>query len=72
MTQKNTAVTAHCDVQELISDVAAAAILGVKPETLANWRYLKSVSLPYVKVGRLVKYKRSQLQAFIEHNTVAG
>jgi len=47
-----------------------ANILGVTPETLAVWRCAKRYSLPYVKIGRLVYYKGSDIKKFIEDRTV--
>ncbi|MBK4739217.1 helix-turn-helix domain-containing protein [Noviherbaspirillum pedocola] len=49
----------------------AAGFLGASIQTLANWRATGRYSLPYVKVGRLVRYRESDLVAFIAANTVA-
>lgn len=46
----------------------AAEYLGVKENTLAVWATTKRHPLPYYKVGRLVKYRLSDLQAFLERN----
>ena len=48
----------------------AAKILGVAPETLAIWRCTKRYPLPYIKIGRKVFYKGTDLQAFIENSTI--
>jgi predicted site-specific integrase-resolvase len=48
----------------------AADILGTSNQTLANWRATGRYALPYVKVGRLVRYRDSDLAAFIAANTV--
>ena len=53
----------------LLTPKEAATYLGVKPGTLANWRVEGKPSLPFVKVGRLVKYKRSDLDRHIRSNT---
>ena len=58
--------------RELLSRAEAAAYLGVAPQTLANWLTTKRYPLAAIKVGRLVKYRRSDLEAFIERNRVAG
>lgn len=47
----------------------AAIYLGVAPQTLAVWACTKRYHLPLVKVGRHVKYRQSDLEAFIERNT---
>ena len=52
----------------------AAAYLGVKPETLAQWRYLRKflIALPYLKIGRKIFYLASDLEAFVEACKVGG
>lgn len=55
---------------ELLTRQQAAEYLGVTPRTLAIWACVKRYPLPYVKVGRLVKYRRSDLEAFIARRTV--
>ena len=51
----------------LLSRQQAAEFLGVKEHTLAVWASNKRYNLPYVKVGRLVKYRYSDLLTFIEN-----
>jgi|JI8StandDraft_1071087.scaffolds.fasta_scaffold00432_39 excisionase family DNA binding protein len=48
----------------------AAEYLGLKPSTLHVWRCTKRFNLPYIKVGRLVKYKISDLDDFISRRTI--
>jgi excisionase family DNA binding protein len=43
----------------------AANYLGVTVTTLAIWKCTGRYSLPVYKIGRLVKYKRADLDAFI-------
>jgi len=52
----------------LLTRKQAAEYLGLKENTLAVWATTKRHSLPYVKVGRLVKYRLADLQAFLERN----
>ncbi|GLQ08066.1 MULTISPECIES: helix-turn-helix domain-containing protein [Alphaproteobacteria] len=40
-------------------------ILGVTTGTLAVWRATKRYDLPYVKSGRLVRYREQDVHAFI-------
>lgn len=56
----------------LLTRKEAADYLGVKEDTLAVWACNKRYILPMVKVGRLVKYKLSDLNAFIETRTIYG
>ena len=50
----------------------AANYLGVKPNTLAVWHSTKRYRIPYIKVGRLVKYRISDLDAFLQQRTIGG
>ena len=51
---------------KLYTSDEAAAFLGVSRETLSLWRCTKRYNLPFVKIGRLVKYKEADLLAFVE------
>lgn len=44
----------------------AAAFLSMKIGTLAMWKSTKRYSLPYIKVGRHVRYRASDLINFLE------
>ena len=50
----------------LLTRSEAAARLGIKTATLAAWALLGRNSLPYVKIGRLVRYRLEDSDAFIE------
>ncbi len=56
---------------ELLTEVQAAAFLGVEAKTLAVWRSTKRYPLSYVKVRRLVRYFRNDLAAFLESRRVS-
>ena len=53
---------------DLLSRKQAAAYLGLSEQTLAIWKCTGRYNLPYVKLGRLVKYRKADLDAFIERN----
>lgn len=57
---------------ELLNSEQAASYLGVATNSLAVWRATKRYPLPYIKVGRLVKYRRADLDAFIQSRTVTA
>jgi len=57
-------------VDPLLDDEKAAGYLGLVPGTLRAWRHLKSYKLAYVKVGRRVFYRLSELEKFLESRTV--
>jgi len=57
---------------EIYSNTQAAEYIGVTPKTLEVWRCTKRYSIPFIKVGRLVKYRKSALDSFLESRTVGA
>lgn len=55
--------------QQLLDDKAAAAILDVTPGTLGVWRSTGRYGIPFIKVGRKVRYRLADLQAWLESRT---
>ena len=51
---------------KMLNRKEAADFLGISEGTLAVWACTKRYRLPYIKIGRLVKYRLSDLEAFIE------
>jgi excisionase family DNA binding protein len=56
----------------LLTRTEAAEYLGVTPQTLAVWACTRRYNLPVVKMGRLAKYKLSDLDEFINSRSVGG
>jgi len=56
---------------ELLSREEAASYLGVSARTLAVWKSTGRYNLPCVRIGRLAKYRKADLDDFIARN-VAG
>jgi excisionase family DNA binding protein len=54
---------------ELLDDKTAAAILDVSPGTLSVWRSTGRYNLPFLKIGRKVRYRRSDLDAWMTRRT---
>lgn len=57
-------------VNPLLSRDQAAKYLGVKVSTLAVWACTKRYNLTFIRVGRLCKYRLTDLDAFIARNIV--
>jgi hypothetical protein len=53
----------------LVSEVEAAEILDVTKFCLRSWR-TKKIGVPYVRVGRLCRYRVSDLQQFLDAHRV--
>lgn len=62
--------TAHC--ADLWTPARAARELGVSVRTLAAWRSSGRNNLPYVKVGRLVRYRRHDVRTWLESHLRAN
>lgn len=56
----------------LLTPCQVAEHLGVSVETLNVWRATKRYDLPYVKAGRLVRYRSEDLEAFISSRLVGA
>jgi hypothetical protein len=54
---------------DLLDEQAAAALLTVAPGTLGVWRSTGRYNLPFLKVGRAVRYRRADLVAWLEKRT---
>lgn len=57
---------------ELLDEAATAEILQVKTGTLQVWRSTKRYPLPFVKIGRNVRYRRADIDAFIQSRMVGA
>jgi excisionase family DNA binding protein len=57
---------------KLLTTEQAAAYLGgvVSVNTLINWRCTKRYDLPFVKLGRRVAYRKTDLDEFLASRTV--
>ena len=60
--------------EQLLHERDAAAMLAVSPTTLATWRSRRRYNLRWVRVGggRAVRYRLSDVLAFIESGVVGG
>lgn len=54
---------------DLIDEKKAAEILAVEPGTLSVWRSTGRYNIPFIKVGRNVRYSRKALETWLESRT---
>jgi hypothetical protein len=54
---------------QLATPEQVADSLNVKTETLAQQRY-RGIGLPYIRVGRAVRYRWADVQAYLDARTV--
>lgn len=53
----------------LLTTEQTAQILSIKPRTLVIWRYEGRSELPFVRLGRAVRYRLEDIQSYIEGKT---
>lgn len=57
--------------ETLMLPAEVAELLGVRPQTLTAWRHRhRGGKLPYVKIGRMVRYRAADVERFIKTRTV--
>lgn len=60
---------ANFDADQLLDEQAAASYLDLKPGTLSVWRSTGRYAIPFVKIGRNVRYRRADLDIWLEQRT---
>lgn len=53
-------------MSDLLSTAETAKQLGIAEQTLRKWRSKGDPLIPYVKIGKLVKYSQKDIDEFIE------
>lgn len=51
---------------DLMNSVEVSKSINVSEGTLAVWRSTGRYTLPYIKVGRLVRYRRADIEAWLD------
>jgi excisionase family DNA binding protein len=64
--------TAILSPPELLTREQAAEYLGMKPQTLAVWATTHRYDLPMIRVGSRVRYRRSDLDKWLESRSTIG
>jgi predicted DNA-binding transcriptional regulator AlpA len=55
---------------ELLTERETAQVINLSRQTLANWRCTRQQALPYIKVGRAVRYALSDVQNFLNQRRI--
>jgi excisionase family DNA binding protein len=56
-------------IRDLLDEKEAAELLDTAPGTLSVWRCTGRYKLPFLKIGRKVRYRRTDLLAWMESRT---
>jgi excisionase family DNA binding protein len=51
---------------DLLTCQQAAELLQVRENTLARWRLTNRYPLPYLRVGRMIRYRAEDVTAFLD------
>lgn len=68
--KRNKLLQTGAKMSELLTAEETGRLLGVKPQSLAIWR-MNEENLPFIKVGRLVRYRRSDIENWLTSQTVS-
>lgn len=60
------------NLARLMTPAEVAELLGVQVQTLTAWRCRGAQELPYVKAGRLVRYREADVERFVQMRTVGA
>ena len=63
--------SANRDLDALLKEQDAADLLDLSVRTLQSWR-MRLAGPPFVQVGRAIRYRRRDLIAWIDANTVGS
>jgi hypothetical protein len=58
--------------QEMLARAGAAKYLGIKPQTLATWATTGRYAVPFFHVGKSVRYRISDLEAWLAARRAGG
>jgi excisionase family DNA binding protein len=56
----------------LLTPEQAAEYLNTSADTLAVWRSTGRVNIPFVRIGRAIRYRLSDLEAYVTSKTVGA
>jgi excisionase family DNA binding protein len=59
------------ELAEYLDEKRLCALLGISSVTTTKWR-VKAKGPPFIKVGRLVRYRRSDVEAWLRANTIGA
>lgn len=58
-------------MEKLLDQRETAEILGLSPRSLEAWR-VQGAKIPFLRVGGRIRYRESDIQAFLDANTATS
>jgi len=55
----------------LVNTEQAAKYLAISKRTLSNWRSIGFPLIPYLKIGRCIRYRLSDLDEYLNQNRIS-
>jgi len=56
----------------LLTEKEAAKILGTSTQYLVKWRFRGQPVVQFIQIGRMIRYRQADLDAFVAARVVAG
>ena len=56
----------------LTDTIGASILLKIPVKTLQKWRSTGYNSIPYIRIGRKIRYRPSDLKAYVDRHVVGG
>ena len=56
--------------KKLLTPEEVCQLTGIPTATLSQWRYRK-IGIPYLRIGRLVRYDTADVESFLQRSKVA-
>lgn len=66
------AADATLNPADLLTPEQAALVLGISAKTLATWRSTGRYALPFLRCGARIRYRRTDLAAWLQDRTQTG
>ncbi|AXL80825.1 TPA: helix-turn-helix domain-containing protein [Pseudomonas aeruginosa] len=70
--RQHAAAAAALNPVDLLTPEQAALALGLSVKTLATWRSTGRHSLPFIRCGARIRYRRSDLAAWLQERQSSG
>ena len=64
--------TPNFEHDAILDTPGASKLMKIPEATLIKWRSTGENNIPYIKIGKTVRYSSAALRAYIERHTIGG